>query len=104
MQIFNVSIKYQIASVKALVQVDFPVHAHKSTNKALIKKQSVKKKWLSSKRCHFVKMYFNGIKLLHANVQCVYTVYTKYQNVSVIPRICTIYGPLKITKDNGTWQ
>ena len=35
------------------------------------------------KRCHFVKKYFYGIKLLHANVKCVYTVYTKYQDVSV---------------------
>ena len=39
-----------------------------STNKTLIKKQC--KKWLSSKCCHFVKQYFYGIKLLHANVQC----------------------------------
>ena len=29
------------------------------------------------------KKYFYGIKLLHANVQCVYIVYTKYQDVSV---------------------
>ena len=52
-----------------------------STNKTLIQKQC--KKWLSSERCHFVKKYFYGIKLLHANVQCVYIVYTKYQDVSV---------------------
>ena len=51
-----------------------------STNKTLIKKQC--KKWLSSKRCHFVKKYFYGIKL-HANVQFVDIVYTKYQDVSV---------------------
>ena len=68
-----------MASVKALVQVDFPVHL--STNKTLIKKQC--EKWLRSIRCHFVKKYFYGIKLLHANVQCVYIVYTKYQDVSV---------------------
>ena len=37
----------------------------------------------SSKRCHFVKKYFYGIKLLHANVQCVYIVYAKYPDVSV---------------------
>ena len=54
-----------------------------STNKTLIKKQCVKKKWLSSKRCHFVKKYFYGIKVLHANVQCVNIVYTKYQMASV---------------------
>ena len=52
------------------------------TNKTLIKKQSVKK-WLSSKRCHFVKKYFYGIKLLYANVQCVYIVYAKNQMASV---------------------
>ena len=53
-----------------------------STNKTLIKKQSVKK-WLSSKCSNFVKKYFYGIKLLHANIKCVYIVYTKYQDVSV---------------------
>ena len=53
-----------------------------STNKTLIKKQSVKK-WLSSKRCHFVKTYVYGIKVLRANVQCVYVVYAKYQMASV---------------------
>ena len=52
-----------------------------STDKTLIKKQC--KKWLSLKRCHFVKKHFNGIKLLRANVQCVYIVYTKYQDVSL---------------------
>ena len=52
-----------------------------STNKTIIEKQC--KKCLSSKRCHFVKKYFYGIKRLHANVQCVYTVYTKYEDVSV---------------------
>ena len=52
-----------------------------NTNKTIIKKQC--KKWLNLKRCHFVKKYFYGIKLLHANVQCVYIVYTKYQDVSV---------------------
>ena len=52
---------------------------------ALIKPslRSKVKKWLSSKRCHFVKKYFYGIKLLHANVQCVYIVYAKYQMGSV---------------------
>ena len=38
--------------------------------------------WLSSKRCHFVKIFY-GITLLHANVQCVYIVYAKYQMASV---------------------
>ena len=43
--------KYQKASVKALVQVDFPVYA-------LFKQKQNKqtgKKWLSSQSCHFVK-------------------------------------------------
>ena len=52
------------------------------TNKTLIKKQSVKKMW-SSKCCHFVRKYFYGFKLLHANVQRVYIVYAKYQMASV---------------------
>ena len=56
--------------------------SQRGLNKTLIKKQSVKK-WLSSKHCHFVKKYFYGIKLLHANIQCVYTVYAKYQMASV---------------------
>ena len=53
------------------------------TNKTSIKKESVKI-WLSSKHCHFVKRSFYGIKLLHANVQCVYIMYAKYQMASVI--------------------
>ena len=40
--------KYQTASVKALVQVDFLLHA-------LSKQKQNKKKWLSSQSCHFVK-------------------------------------------------
>ena len=145
-----VHVKYQKASVKALVQADFPIHALSEQYKTLIKKQSVKKmamfkmlsfcqnvilwhqtssckcsmclhcvckvsddfskssgtswfpractiwaltnpnieakfkkKWLSSKHCQFVKKYFYGVKLLHANVQCVYIVYAKYQMASV---------------------
>ena len=31
----------------------------------------------------FCQKYFYGIKLLHANVQCVYIVYAKYQMASV---------------------
>ena len=45
-------------------------------------RSKVLKKWLSSKHCHFVKKYFYGIKLLQANVQCVYIVYAKYQMAS----------------------
>ena len=58
-----------------------PCMYYLSTNKTLIKKQC--KKWLSSKRCHFVKKCIYGFKRLRANVQCVYIVYTKYQDVSV---------------------
>ena len=35
------------------------------------------------KTLSFCQNYFYGIKLLHANVQFVYIVYAKYQNVSV---------------------
>ena len=69
-----VYVKYQKASVKALVQVDFPVHALSEHYKILFKKQSVKK---------MAKFKMLGIKLLHANVQCVCIVYVKYQKVSV---------------------
>ena len=46
-------------------------------------RSKVFKNWLSSKCCHFVRKYFYGIKLLHANVQCVYIVCTKYQDASI---------------------
>ena len=49
--ICTVFAKYQKASVKALVQVDFPVYA--------LSKQKQNKeageKWLSSQSCHFIK-------------------------------------------------
>ena len=48
-----------------------------------LSRSKVLKNWLSSKHSHFVKKYFYGIKLLHANVQCVYIVYAKYQLASV---------------------
>ena len=35
------------------------------------------------KTLSFYEKLFYGIKLLYANVQCVYIVYAKYQNVSV---------------------
>ena len=46
-------------------------------------RNKVLKKWLTSKRYHFVKKYFYGIKLLHSNVQFVYIVHAKYQIASV---------------------
>ena len=36
-----------------------------------------------SKTLSFCQNVFYGNKLLHANVQCVFIVYTKYQDVSV---------------------
>ena len=60
--IFTVNAKYQKPSVKALVQVDFPVYAQ-----AYLKAN--RKKWLISQSCYFVQKKFFGIKLLHANVQ-----------------------------------
>ena len=84
MHMFNVSTlcmqSIRWLQLKFLYELISPCMHYVSTNKTIIKLQSVKK---SSKRCHFVKKYFYGIKLLHANVQCVYSVYTKYQNVSV---------------------
>ena len=67
-----------MASVKALVQIGFPMHA--LTNPYL---EAKCQKWLGSKHCYFVKKYFNGIKLLHPHVQCVHIMYAKYQTVSV---------------------
>ena len=45
-----VNAKYQKPSVKALVQVDFPVHKQNPYLKAN------RKKWLISQSCYFVKM------------------------------------------------
>ena len=65
MFIYIVTAKYQKASVKALVQCDFPMYAQA---KSLFKSKQGKK-WLISQSCYFVKKYFFGIKLLHATVQ-----------------------------------
>ena len=85
MQMFNVSTlcmqSIRWLQSKLWYKLISPCMYYLSTNKTLIKKQC--KKWLSSKRCHFVKKYFYGITLLHANVQCVYIVYAKYQDVSI---------------------
>ena len=86
MQKFNVSVLYRqsirLLQSKLWYKLISPCMHYLSTNKTLIKRQNVKK-WLSSKRSHFVKKHFYGIKLLHANVQCVYIVYAKYQMASV---------------------
>ena len=60
-----VNTRNQKASVKALVQADFPVYAQ---TKSLFKSKQ-EKKWLISQSCNFIKKSFFGIKLLHANVQ-----------------------------------
>ena len=52
--IYIVNAKYQRPSVKALVQVDFPVYAQA---KSLFKSKQ-EKKWLISKSCYFVKKPF----------------------------------------------
>ena len=60
------------------------------------------KKKLSSKHCHFVKKYFYGIKVLHANVQYVYIVYgkvsdgfSKNSGTSWFPHSCTMWALTK---------
>ena len=53
--IYIVNAKYQKHSVKALVQVDFPVCAQA---KSLFKKKKTGKKWLIPQSCYFVKKTF----------------------------------------------
>ena len=67
--IYIVNAKYQKASVKALVQVDFPVYAQE---KSLFK--SKEEKMANFTKLLFCQKNFSGTKLLHANVQCVYIV------------------------------
>ena len=57
--IYTDNAKYQKPSVKALVQVDFPVYAQ---GKSLFKSEQ-EKKWLISKSCYFVKKHFFCNKL-----------------------------------------
>ena len=68
--IYIVNAKYQKPSVKALVQVDFPVYAQA---KSLFKSKQ-EKNGSFQKAVIFSKKHFFGIKLLHANVQWVYIV------------------------------
>ena len=85
--------------MKVLMKVNFPCMHYLSANKTLIKKQSVKK-WLSSKCCHFVKKYFYGITVLHANVQCVYIVYAKYQ-MALIKALVLIDFPVRALSEHS---
>ena len=64
--IYIVNAKYQKASVKALVQVDFPVYAQA---KSLFKRiKSKQEKWLISHSCYFVKKTFFFFFFLASNV------------------------------------
>ena len=49
--------------------------------KPLLRNKVLKK--MAKFKTLFVKKHFYGIKLLHANVECVYIVYAKYQMASV---------------------
>ena len=62
--IYIVNAKYQKPSVKALVQVDFPVYAQA---KSLFKSKHEKNG--SSQSCYFIKQHLFGIKRLQANIQ-----------------------------------
>ena len=73
--------KFQRVSVKALVQVDFPVHALSEHSQTLIEAKC--QKMATFKTLSFCQNIFYGIKLFHANVQCVCIVYAKYQILSV---------------------
>ena len=66
MYIYIVNAKYQKASVKAMVQVDFPIYAQA---KSLFKSKHKKKLANFTKLLFCQKICFFGIKLLHANVQ-----------------------------------
>ena len=79
---------YQKVSVKALVQVDFPVYAlpkHRQNkqmgNKPLLRSK-VLKTMAKFKTLSFCQKVFYCIKLIHASVQYVYIVYAKYQMAS----------------------
>ena len=101
--IFILCDHYLINPQKALVKVDFPMFAlfphvckfalfphvctispcmHYLKTKSRFQKQSVKQ-WLCSKTYHFVKNIVFGTKLLHAHVQRVCVLFTKYQIVPV---------------------
>ena len=68
--IYIVNAKYQKPSVKALVQVNFPVYAQA---KSLFKSKQ-EKNGSFQKAVILSKNIFFGIKLLNANVQWVYIV------------------------------
>ena len=61
--IYIVNAKYQKSSVKAMVQVDFPIYTQAKSLYGSFQKAVI-----------MSKKHFFGIKLLYANVQCVYIV------------------------------
>ena len=68
--IYIVNAKYQKPSVKALVQVDFPVYAQAKP----LFKSKLEKNGSFQKAVILSKNIFFGIKLFYANVQWVYIV------------------------------
>ena len=78
MHMLNISEWYMQRFSKSSGTSYFPVYALSKHNQ-----NKQQKKWRSSQSCHFVKNKFFGIKLLHANVDCVYIVMAKYQMTSV---------------------
>ena len=91
--IYIVNAKYQKPSVKALVQVDFPVYAQA---KSLFKSKQ-EKKWLISKSCYFVKKCFLTsnffMQMFNVSILCrqILNCFGTSCGTSWIPCICTIY-------------
>ena len=67
--------KYQMAPAKPVVGVDRPVLG--TTMEPMLK--TMHKKCMRSQSCKFVKNYFSKKIFLHAHVQCVCIVMTKYK-------------------------
>ena len=102
---FNVSVlcRKSIRSLQSKLwyKLISPCMHYLSTNKTLIKKQSVKK-WLSSKRCHFVKKIFSWHQTSSCKcsmcLHCVCKVsdgFSKNSGTSWFPRARTIWALIK---------
>ena len=94
--VYIVYAKYQMVSVKALVQVDLPVHALSEHSQTLIKKQSVKKmakfKTLSLYQKVFLWHQTSSCKC-SMWLYCVHKVsggFSKSSGRSCFPHTCTI--------------
>ena len=92
--------KYQMTSIKALVQVDFPVMYYLSTNKTLIKKQCKMAKFKTLSFCQKVFLWHQTFS--NKCSMCLHCVYKVSGCFSKIPLICTTYAPLRITKGNNS--